>query len=100
MNGQQSSRGAGIAQVELYIPRLYVDMQEQGIRYLTQEQFDKVPKGKYTLELGQLKISALPDSEDSVSMALNGTLALTSDRSSDGETQNRSEENWEAGSGY
>lgn len=30
MDGPHQDRGAGIAQIELYIPRLFVDMAEQG----------------------------------------------------------------------
>lgn len=30
MSGSQGNRGAGIAQIELYIPKLFVDMAEQG----------------------------------------------------------------------
>lgn len=36
------------------------------------ERFDKVASGKYTADLGQLKMSVLADFEDSVTMALNG----------------------------
>jgi 3-hydroxy-3-methylglutaryl CoA synthase len=36
-----------------------------------------VAVGKYTVDLGQLKMSALADFEDSVTMALNGRSQIT-----------------------
>jgi 3-hydroxy-3-methylglutaryl CoA synthase len=76
MSSQTSSRKAGIAQIEVYVPKLYVDLQELGRPTLKAEIFDRVPPGKYTIGLGQKNMSSLPDFEDSVTMGLNGNHSL------------------------
>ena len=53
----------GILAVEVYFPRTYVDQQDL-------ETFDKIPKGKYTKGLGQLRMAAFSDREDVNSIAL------------------------------
>ena len=65
----KSENRMGIIGLELYIPKLYVDMEEL-------EQYDKVSKNKYTLGLGQLKMSIVEPLEDSASMALTVTNNL------------------------
>ena len=53
----------GIHAMEIYFPSTYVDQTEL-------EAFDKAPKGKYTVGLGQLKMAVLNDREDINSISL------------------------------
>lgn len=49
--------------MEIYFPATYVDQSDLEI-------FDKAPKGKYTIGLGQLKMAAASDREDVNSISL------------------------------
>lgn len=49
--------------MEIYFPPTYVSQEEL-------EAFDKVPKGKYTIGLGQLALSIVNDREDINSISL------------------------------
>ena len=49
--------------MEIYFPSTYVDQTDL-------EAFDKAPKGKYTVGLGQLKMAVLNDREDINSISL------------------------------
>ena len=49
--------------MEIYFPSTYVDQTEL-------EAFDKAPKGKYTVGLGQLRMAVLNDREDINSISL------------------------------
>ncbi len=53
----------GIHAIEIYFPSTYVDQSDL-------EVFDKAPKGKYTIGLGQLKMAAVNDREDINSISL------------------------------
>lgn len=53
----------GIIDVQIYIPRYYIDQNEM-------EEFDKVSKGKYTIGLGQEKMAFVGDREDINSICL------------------------------
>lgn len=53
----------GIHAVEIYFPSTYVDQNDL-------EVFDRAPKGKYTIGLGQLKMAAVNDREDVNSISL------------------------------
>ena len=53
----------GIIDIQLYIPRYFLDQIEN-------EEFDKAGKGKYTIGLGQQKMSFLGDREDINSICL------------------------------
>ena len=57
------SNETGIIDIQLYIPRYYIDQTEL-------EAFDKVSKGKYTIGLGQDKMSFVSDREDINSICL------------------------------
>jgi 3-hydroxy-3-methylglutaryl CoA synthase len=56
----------------------YILIWETRVALPDSERFDKVAAGKYTVDLGQQKMSALADFEDSVTMALNGNYILYS----------------------
>lgn len=53
----------GIIDIQLYIPKNYVDL-------IDLEEFDKTGKGKYTIGLGQEKMSFVSDREDINSICL------------------------------
>ena len=53
----------GIHAMEIYFPSTYVDQTEF-------EAFEGAPKGKYTIGLGQLKLSIINDREDVASISL------------------------------
>ena len=53
----------GIHGVEIYFPATYVDQADL-------EVYDKAPKGKYTVGLGQLKMAFVNDREDVNSISL------------------------------
>jgi hydroxymethylglutaryl-CoA synthase len=53
----------GIIDIQLYVPRYYIDQVEL-------EEFDKAGKGKYTIGLGQEKMSFVGDREDINSICL------------------------------
>jgi hydroxymethylglutaryl-CoA synthase len=57
----------GILGMELYFPPYYVDQAEL-------EQYDGVSTGKYTIGLGQERMSFCLEDEDAISMALTGTV--------------------------
>ncbi|KAF5249227.1 hypothetical protein FANTH_5493 [Fusarium anthophilum] len=59
----------GIKAIELYVPSQYVDQVEL-------EKFDGVSAGKYTIGLGQTKMSFCDDREDIYSFALTATSKL------------------------
>lgn len=59
------ARNAGITAIEVYIPKLYVEIEEL-------EAHHRAGKGKYTVGLGQKRMSIVSESEDSVSMGLTG----------------------------
>lgn len=61
------ARNAGITAIEVYIPKLYVDIEEL-------ETHHRAGKGKYTIGLGQKRMSIVTESEDSVSMGLTGSI--------------------------
>jgi hydroxymethylglutaryl-CoA synthase len=56
-------KDVGIIAVEIYFPNTYVDQSDL-------EVFDKAPKGKYTIGLGQLKMACVNDREDVNSISL------------------------------
>ena len=56
----------GISVIEVYIPKLCVEVQEL-------ELFDRASKGKYTVGLGQEKMGVVSEAEDTVSMAMTGS---------------------------
>lgn len=60
---QDSSDNVGILGVEIYFPSTYVSQEEL-------EVFDKAPKGKYTIGLGQTAMSCINDREDINSICL------------------------------
>lgn len=53
----------GIHALEIYFPSTYVDQTDM-------EVYDKAPKGKYTIGLGQLKMAFVNDREDVNSISL------------------------------
>jgi len=53
----------GIIDIQIYYPRYFVDQEEL-------EMYDKVDKGKYTIGLGQSKMSFAGDNEDINSFCL------------------------------
>ncbi|KAJ2974919.1 hypothetical protein NQ176_g5808 [Zarea fungicola] len=59
----------GIKAIEIYFPSQYVEQSEL-------ESFDGVAAGKYTIGLGQTKMSFCDDREDIYSMALTATSNL------------------------
>jgi hydroxymethylglutaryl-CoA synthase len=59
------ARNVGISAIEVYIPKLYVEIEEL-------EAHHRAGKGKYTIGLGQKRMSVVTESEDSVSMGLTG----------------------------
>lgn len=70
-------RNFGIAALELYIPKPFVDMNKFGKRQSDPEIYNRVPRGKYTTGLGQQKMSFVSENEDPVSLAMNGSFVLT-----------------------
>lgn len=62
-----TAQNCGISRIEVYIPKLFVEIDEL-------EQHHGASKGKYTVGLGQKKMSIVSEAEDSVSMALTGSL--------------------------
>ena len=62
-NYSQRPSSIGILACELYIPTLYVDQNAL-------ESYDKVSKGKYTIGLGQHRMSLCSDHEDICSLCL------------------------------
>lgn len=56
-------QNVGILAAEIYFPATYVDQAEN-------EVFDKAPKGKYTIGLGQLAMACVNDREDIASISL------------------------------
>ena len=59
----QSANDVGIIAMEIYFPSTYVDQTDL-------EAFNKVPKGKYTIGLGQLAMACVNDREDINSISL------------------------------
>ena len=59
----------GISLIEVYIPKLFVDIEDL-------ESHHKASKGKYTIGLGQHRMSVVSEAEDSVSMAMTGSIHL------------------------
>lgn len=57
----------GVSLIEVYIPKLFVEVEEL-------ENYHKASKGKYTIGLGQEKMSVVSEAEDCVSMAMTGSL--------------------------
>ncbi|CAG9325177.1 unnamed protein product [Blepharisma stoltei] len=57
MSGMARPADIGILAAEIYFPKTYVEQSEL-------ESFDNVGKGKYTLGLGQLRMSCIGDRED------------------------------------
>ena len=57
------SRNVGIIDIQIYYPRYYVDQEELEVH-------DKIDKGKYTIGLGQSKMSFIGDNEDINSFSL------------------------------
>ncbi|OAF66949.1 hypothetical protein A3Q56_05328, partial [Intoshia linei] len=62
-------KDVGIIACEVYVPVIQTDLEEM-------EKFDNVSKGKYTLGLGQNKMSILSNFEDTTSMALSVVSSL------------------------
>lgn len=58
-----SPQNVGIKAIELYLPSEYVEQDEL-------EAHDEIPKGKYTIGLGQTRMAFVNDREDTYSMAL------------------------------
>jgi len=65
MNLNSNYQNLGINDIQMYYPRYYVDQTEL-------EAHDKIDKGKYTIGLGQLKMSFTGDNEDINSFSLTG----------------------------
>ena len=63
INYSQRPSSVGILACELYIPSLYVDQSAL-------EDYDQVSKGKYTIGLGQQRMSVCSDHEDVCSLCL------------------------------
>lgn len=59
----------GLVGMELYFPATYVDQTDY-------EAFNKVPKGKYTIGLGQLAMACVNDREDINSISLTAVRNL------------------------
>jgi len=59
----KKAENVGIHALEIYFPSTYVDQNDL-------EAFDKAPKGKYTIGLGQLAMSCVNDREDINSISL------------------------------
>ena len=59
----ESTSEPGIIDIQLYIPRYYIDQNDL-------EEYDKVGKGKYTVGLGQAKMSFVTSGEDINSICL------------------------------
>ena len=53
----------GIIDIQIYFPRYFISQAEL-------EVYDKVPKGKYTIGLGQKNLSFVSDNEDINSICL------------------------------
>lgn len=60
----------GVSLIEVYIPKLFVDVEDL-------ENYHRASKGKYTIGLGQQKMSVVSEAEDCVSMAMTGTDLMT-----------------------
>lgn len=65
---KNKASNVGISLIEVYIPKVAVDIEEL-------ETHHKASKGKYTVGLGQKKMSFVSEAEDPVSMALTGTFS-------------------------
>ena len=63
INQRSRPSNVGILGMEVYFPQLYVDQNDL-------EAFDKVGKGKYTIGLGQSKMSFVNDREDVNSISM------------------------------
>lgn len=63
------AQNCGISLIEVYIPKMYVETEDL-------EQHHKASKGKYTLGLGQKKMSVVSEAEDVVSMAMTGIFEV------------------------
>jgi len=81
---RSSPANIGILAVELYFPSTYVDQAEL-------EDFDKVPKGKYTIGLGQTRMASVSDREDVNSIALTAVSNLMKKNHIDPKTIGRME---------
>ena len=63
VNTQIYPQDVGIIAMEIYFPSTYVSQSDL-------EDFNKVPKGKYTIGLGQLNMACVNDREDINSISL------------------------------
>ncbi|THH27130.1 hypothetical protein EUX98_g7052 [Antrodiella citrinella] len=70
---QPRPKDVGILAMEMYFPRRCISEEEL-------EVFDNVPKGKYTIGLGQRFMACCDDREDINSFALTGTRILSNNR--------------------
>lgn len=74
---QVMNKDIGILGMEIYFPRSYVEQSELGTRATHAEDHYKASKGKYTLGLGQDRLSFAYEFEDVNSMSLTGKQWVT-----------------------